>query len=97
MEVVIVKSKKKDKKFDAVIDGKKTISFGAVGYSDYTKHHDEERKQRYLKRHKKNENPNNPRTASFYATHVLWNKKSISASINDINNKFKSVHIKSGI
>ncbi len=97
MEVVIVKSKKKDKKFDAVIDGKKTISFGAVGYSDYTKHHDDERKKRYLNRHKKNENPNNPKTASFYATNLLWNKLSLSASIKDINRRFKSVNIKSGI
>ena len=97
MEVVIVKSKKKDKKFDAVIDGKKTISFGAVGYSDYTKHHDDERKKRYLNRHKKNENPNNPKTASFYATNLLWNKTSISASIKDINRRFKNVNIKSKI
>ena len=94
MEVVIVKSKKKDKKFDAVIDGRKTISFGAVDYSDYTKHHDNERKQRYLNRHKKNENPNNPRTASFYATNLLWNKPSITASIKDINRRFKNVNIK---
>lgn len=97
MEVVIVKSKKKDKKFDAVIDGKKTISFGAVGYSDYTKHHDNERKQRYLNRHKKNENPNDPKTASFYATNILWNKPSITASIKDINRRFKNVNIKSKI
>lgn len=97
MEVVIVKSKKKDKKFDAVIDGKKTISFGAVGYSDYTKNHDDERKQRYLNRHKKNENSNNPKTASFYATNLLWNKPSLSASIKDINRRFKSVNIKSKI
>ena len=97
MEVVIVKSKKKDKKFDAVIDGKKTISFGAVGYSDYTKSHDDERKKRYLNRHKKNENPNNPKTASFYATNLLWNKTSISASIKDINRRFKNVNIKSKI
>lgn len=97
MEVVIVKSKKKDKKFDAIIDGKQTISFGAVGYSDYTKHHDDERKQRYLMRHKKNENPNNPKTASFYATNILWNKPSITASIKDINRRFKNVNIKSKI
>ena len=58
MEVTITRSKKKDKKFDAVIDGKKTISFGAKGYSDFTQHKDPEREQRYLNRHKKNENWN---------------------------------------
>ena len=46
MEVVITKSKKDDKKFDARIDGKKTVSFGAKGMSDYTIHKDPERKQR---------------------------------------------------
>ena len=60
MDIIITKSRKKDKKFDAVIDGKKTISFGAKGYSDFTQHKDSERKQRYLNRHKQNENWNNP-------------------------------------
>ena len=52
-EIIISKSKNKDKKFDARIDGKKTISFGSAGMSDFTKHKDTERKQRYLNRHKK--------------------------------------------
>ena len=53
MEIIIKKSKKSDKKIDAVIDGKKTVSFGAKGYSDYTLHKDPERKERYVSRHKK--------------------------------------------
>jgi len=48
MEIVITKSKKSDKKFDAVIDGKKTISFGASGHSDYTKHKDPQRKEELI-------------------------------------------------
>ena len=36
IEIIITPSKKSDKKFDATIDGKKTISFGAKGYSDFT-------------------------------------------------------------
>ena len=70
-EIVISKSKNKNKKFDVRIDGKKTISFGATGYEDFTTHKDPERKQRYLKRHSKNENPNDHRTASFYATNIF--------------------------
>ena len=46
---------KSDKKLKAVIDGKKTVHFGAAGMSDYTKHKDPERKERYIERHKKNE------------------------------------------
>ena len=41
MIVEIVKSKKPNKKFDAVIiDKTKTVSFGAKGYSDFTIHKD---------------------------------------------------------
>ena len=38
MEVVITKSKKPDKKYDARTDGTKTVSFGQKGASDFTKH-----------------------------------------------------------
>ena len=38
MEVVLTKSKKPDKKYDARIDGSKTVSFGQKGASDFTKH-----------------------------------------------------------
>ena len=44
MQVTITRSKKADKKYDAIVDGKKTVSFGAKGYSDYTQHKDKERK-----------------------------------------------------
>ena len=94
MEVVIRPSKKKDKKFDAVIDKKKVVSFGAQGMSDYTKHKDKERKQRYISRHKKNENWNDPKTAGFYAKHVLWNKPTIGESIRDMNKMNKNIRFK---
>ena len=42
--VVIRKSSKADKKYGAVIDGRKTVSFGAKGYSEFTLHKDPERK-----------------------------------------------------
>ena len=38
MEVVLTKSKKLDKKYDARIDGTKTVSFGQKSASDFTKH-----------------------------------------------------------
>jgi len=94
LEIVITKSKTKDKKYDAIIDGKKTIHFGAKGYSDFTIHKDEERKDRYINRHKKTENWNDPKTAGFYAKNILWNKKSVKASVEDANKRFKNIHIK---
>ena len=73
---------------------KKNISFGAAGMSDFTKHKDEERKQRYLDRHRKNENWNDYKTASFYATNLLWNKRTLTESVNDTNKRFKNLKIK---
>ena len=79
---------------NAVIDGKKTIHFGANGYSDYTKHKDPERKERYIERHKTNEDwgKSGVDTAGFYSKHVLWNKPTLQASVNDLNKKFKSMN-----
>ena len=94
MEIIISKSKNKDKKYDARIDGKKTVSFGAAGMSDFTKHKDPERKQRYLDRHKKNENWNDPTTAGYLSRWILWNKPTITESIKDTNKRFKNINIK---
>ena len=91
MEVVIQKSRRKDKKLDAVIDGKKTISFGAAGMSDFTLHKDDDRKERYIARHQKNENWRDPKTAVFYSKHVLWDKTTLQASVNDLNKRYKDI------
>ncbi len=94
LNIFIKPSHLSDKKFDAIIDGRKTIPFGAKNYSDYTIHKDKERKERYLARHRKNEQWDNPLTASFYATNLLWNKPTLIESIKDTNNRFKNIHIK---
>ena len=92
MEVVIQQSRKKGKKLDAVIDGKKTVSFGQKNASDFTLHKDEERKERYIARHQKNENWRDPKTAGFYSRFVLWNKPTIQASVNDLNKRYKNIN-----
>ena len=93
-EIIITKSKNKDKKYSAVIDGKKTIHFGAVGYEDYSVHKDPERKQRYIDRHKSREDWSDHTTAGFYAKNILWNKPTITESIRDTNKRFKNINIK---
>ncbi len=94
MNVEISKSNKEGKKLKAVIDNKKTIHFGASGYSDFTKHKDPERKERYLARHKKNEDHSKSgiNTSGFYARHVLWSEPTIEQSINKLNKKYKDVN-----
>ena len=88
MEVIIKPSKKKDKKFDAVIDNKKVVSFGAAGMSDYTKYKDPARKQRYMNRHKSREDWTKPMSAGALSRYILWNKPTLKASISDYKKRF---------
>ena len=92
MQVVTQPSKSKAKKMDAIIDGKKTVHFGQKGASDFTLHHDPQRKELYVNRHKKNEHWDDPKTAGFYAKNVLWNKKTIKASVDDLNKRYKNIN-----
>jgi len=75
-KVVIKKSNKEGKKLMAIFtmdNGRtRTIHFGASGMDDYTKTRDKEQKQRYLKRHRRNENWNNPMTAGALSRWILW-------------------------
>lgn len=89
----IRRSHKKEKKWDAVFlkgDGKeKVVPFGAAGMSDYTKHKDKTRKQRYLKRHSgMGEHWNKPDTPGALSKWVLWNKPSFKASVADFKKRF---------
>ena len=104
MKVVIKKSPKAEKKLMAIfydIDTSatkktkkkyskkvKTIHFGAAGMSDFTKHKDVARKQRYMNRHKKNEYWDNPMTAGALSRWILWNKPTLRASIADYKKRF---------
>lgn len=66
----------------------KTIRFGAAGMSDFTKHRDEARKQRYLDRHRERENWNDILTAGAWSRWLLWNKPTIRESLADIKDRF---------
>lgn len=89
----IKKSDKESKKLMAIFkecsNGRtKTTHFGSFGMSDYTLHKDPERKKRYLSRHKKNENWNDPISAGSLSRWVLWNKKTLRSSIADYKKRF---------
>jgi len=68
-----------------------TISFGAKNMSDYTIHKDKQRKYKYLQRHQAREdwNKSGIYTRGFWSKYLLWNKKTIIASIKDIEKNFK--------
>ena len=92
VRVVIKTSTNPKKKLMAVLYDKdnktKTIHFGSAGMSDFTKNKDEERKKRYIARHRKRENWEVADTAGSLAKHILWNKPTLRASITDYKRRF---------
>lgn len=81
------KSSRKDKKYMIKSVGGKIIHFGQFGASDYTIHHDEDRKKRYILRHS-SENFNNLTTASAWSRWILWNKPSLNDAIKSMERRF---------
>jgi hypothetical protein len=86
-------STKPEKKYMAVFQTDKgttkTTHFGAAGMDDFTKTNNKEQKERYLARHKANENWNDPTSAGALSRYVLWNKPTLRASIADFKSHFK--------
>jgi len=98
MKVVLDVSTKKNKKFMVTLEDGREIHFGQKGASDYTQHHDEERKKRYLTRHKKHENWSSSGidTAGWWSRWLLWEFPNIDEAIHNIEEKF-GVEIESNI
>ena len=88
----IRRSHKPEKKWDAVFERngrEKVVSFGAAGMSNYTKHKNATRKQRYISRHSgMGESWNKPDTAGALSRWILWNKPSFRASVADYKRRF---------
>ena len=84
------KSDKPNKKYYIITNDNKKVYFGASGYSDFTIHKDEARKQRYLNRHRNNENwtKSGINSAGFWSRWLLWNLPTISSSYQDIKKRF---------
>ena len=94
----IKKSPKKDKKLVATFcttSGKiKNVHFGAKGYQNYggtgkERHMDQERKNRYIQRHKSREDWSIPDAKGTLSRYILWNKDTLSESIDDYRKRFK--------
>ena len=93
--VVFKKSTNSKKKYMAIFyeNGKKikTTHFGCAGMSDYTKHKDRARKQRYMNRHKATEDWSKPMSAGALSRYILWNKPTITASLSDTKANLRSL------
>tara|TARA_B100000683_G_scaffold246598_1_gene258336 strand:- start:100 stop:387 length:288 start_codon:yes stop_codon:yes gene_type:complete len=92
MKVVFKPSTNPKKKYMAIFyDDKKkvkTTHFGAAGMSDYTKHKDKARRQRYINRHQANENWDDYKSAGSLSRYILWNKPTLKASKEDYKRRF---------
>ena len=97
--VEISRSTNDEKKLMAVFSDKegdkmKTTHFGQRGASDYTKHGEKERMERYLERHgggtttSTKEDWKDPTTAGSLSRWILWNKPDLKASFNDYKRRF---------
>ena len=96
MYVSIGKSTRAGKKMMAIFYDEakkkiKTTHFGASGYEDYTTHGEIQRKMNYLARHKAREDWEDYMSSGSLSRWILWNKPSLSESINDYINKFKLI------
>ena len=95
LTIIVKKSTRKNKKYMAIVDGKK-VHFGQAGASDYTIHKDDARKQRYINRHIKREKQfwthkrANLLRPSYWAKNLSWNKKTLKASAKDIERHFNN-------
>ena len=84
----VKKSTRKDKKLMATFDDGTTTHFGFLGSSTYIDHKDDKKKDAYIARHKVNENWNDPKSAGALSRYILWNKTTLSASIEDFKKRF---------
>ena len=83
-------SDKPEKKYYIITKDNKRVYFGQASASDFTKHKNEERKNLYINRHKKNEDwgKSGIDTAGFWSRWLLWNKTTIKESYEDIKKRF---------
>jgi len=93
-------SNKDNKKLMVVIDDnnrKKTIHFGQAGYRDFILYNELnkklalEKRKNYLARHSnmgEDWNKSGIKTAGFWSRWLLWNKETLSKSIDDVEKRF---------
>jgi len=84
MSVTVSRNRNGIHKFMAVFPDGYKVHFGRQGYSDYTKHKDKERMERYLTRHRRRENwtRSGAKTAGFWSRWLLWSSPTLSGAVS---------------
>ena len=72
----------------------KRVPFGAyhedgTPYADFTMHHDEARRQRYVQRHSRRESFNDPTKPATLARYILWEKPTVSGALAAYRTRFR--------
>lgn len=97
---ILKPSNKKEKKLMIITPSGRTIHFGSKGCGDFIKYSKRDydladmKKESYIKRHSKlNENWSEKglETAGFWARWILWNKRTLQSSIDDVNKRFNII------
>jgi hypothetical protein len=94
MEVKLIASPRVSKKYRMIFYDGNTIvgftDFGSAGMSDFLKHKDEDRKERWLKRFNKliDKTKSDPTSAMTLSHLILWNKPTLEASYRDYKKIF---------
>jgi len=79
----------KTKKWRAMFSDGTHTDFGAKGMDDFTITKDVSQRDRYLKRHRKNENWNDPRSAGALSRYILWGEhSSVESNLRDYRIRF---------
>ena len=92
--MIIEKGTAKNKKLKAIFyddKGKKikTVQFGLKGSSTYIDHKDKKLRSRYIERHRKNENWNDPMSAGALSRYLLWGQSAaLKTNISNYKKKF---------
>jgi len=90
----LYKSDKPSKKYFVEFENPNTkkskrIYFGAAGYPDFILSGDEEKKKRYIARHKKREDWSSPYAgAGVWSRYILWGEKTLPKSIKAMEKHF---------
>ena len=74
-DAMIYRSKAKDKKYSIRNPQGRLINFGNIEYEDYTKHKNDDRRERYLKRSTKIKGnwKDDPYSPNMMSIRLLWN------------------------
>ena len=75
-----------------MIDGKKKISVGASGSSDFTKHQDLLRRDSYIKEHPKEDwSKSNIASPAWMSRYILCEKPTLKGAVGNANKQCKDV------